>query len=149
MGAESRRLHILSGVVMIATFLLGGVTGFGLALWTKPGGRPPHRPPPPGMRGGGLPPYLHELDLSPDQERQARAIVEKYRPELDAVVRATFPKVREINDEIDADLAKILTPAQLERMKELRARGPGPPPPGEEGPPGGPPPTGSPPPGPR
>ena len=74
--------------------------------------RGPGGPPRPGQI---LPPFLQErLSLTADQKKQ----------------------LEELQKEVDAKLAKILTDEQKQQLKEMRERGPGGGPPGF-GPPGG------------
>jgi len=124
------RIRLMTALVIVGTFVAGVAAGLGLARWI----RPPERPPPP----MGLP--LGELGLSPEQEAKARAIGERHRAELEAILRDTYPKVRAINEKLDAEVREILTPAQRRRLDEIEARRrpprPGPRPPGREGPPG-------------
>lgn len=143
-----RRIHLVSGLIVLGTFLAGALAGAGLARSWRPapleGPPPQHRPPVP------LP--LRELGLSPAQDEQVKQIVERHRPELEAIVRESFPRVRAVNQRIEAEVRALLTPAQQRLLEQLQARRPppgvhgprpGPPPaPGEEPPPGPPPPGG-------
>jgi Spy/CpxP family protein refolding chaperone len=142
MSAESdpRRIHLWTAVVLLAVFLAGGVTGAGLVWATRP--RDP-RPAGPRPRIDGLPGPLAELGLTPEQVAKARAVVESHRAELQAAVEESFPRVRAVQDRVDAELRALLTPEQAARFDEMRRRRPplrgpgfGGPPPGE--PPGGP-----------
>lgn len=142
MAADStpRRIHLLSAVIVLATFLAGAVAGVGLYRFAGPA----HRRGPPG-EGPPLPPHLAGLGLSPQQARQAAQILERHRPALDAVLRESYPRVRAIVEEMHAETRAILTPEQQKRFDELDSR---PPPwggPGDGPPPGMPPPPGPPP----
>jgi hypothetical protein len=142
-----RRLHLWTALVLVAVFAAGTATGAGLAWALRPAPPGPgrSRPPPDGM-----PPFLSELGLSPDQAARARAIAERHRPELEEAIQETFPRVRAIQDQVDREIRALLDPEQVARFDELRSRRPplrgmgGPPPP--PGFPGGPPPPGAPPP---
>lgn len=115
-----RAVRWMSVAVLLATFAAGVVTGAGLQRWTGP---PP--PPPPGF----LPRVpLEALDLSEHQWTQVRAIVDRRRPELDAILKDTFPRVREVNEQIEREVREVLTPEQRAKFDELKARRPGPPP---------------------
>ncbi len=143
-----RTVRLTTALLLVATFAAGSVTGAAIYRFAAP--RWEHRgPPPPGM----LP--LDRLGLSPEQETKARAIMDRYRPELDAVMREGFPKVRAIQERMQRDLDGILTPEQRKRAAELEQerrsrRGPPPGPPPNHGPgmgfPPGPPPDMGPPP---
>jgi hypothetical protein len=141
------RIHVLSGLLLLGTFLAGGAAGIGLAYALGGHGRPrpPEGPPP-------LPRQFQELGLSPAQQREAEAIFARHRPELDAVLQESYPRVRAVNERMESELRAILTPEQAKRLDTLKARRPPPPPhgpgfgggPTELGPP--PPPGGAPPP---
>jgi hypothetical protein len=142
-----RRLHLWTALVLVAVFAAGVATGAGLARAFRPHGPGPAGPRPP---GDGLPPFVAELGLSPDQLARARAIAERHRAEIEAVVQETFPRVRAIQDQVDQEIRAILTPEQARRFDELRSRRPwrrGPPPGSPPGPPGDFPPPPPPPPG--
>ncbi len=163
MNAEpsSKRLHVFTALILAGVFVAGGVAGAGLTVLLRAERRPAAPPPRPHQ----LPPPLRELQLTPDQERRAREVAERYRGEMEAAVQEAFPKVRAVQERMDADLRTLLTPEQAARFDELRARrppgpfpmgprmhgpppgegaGPQPPPPGER-PPGMAPPPGPPP----
>jgi hypothetical protein len=90
-----------------------------------------------------LPPMFHELGLSGDQREKIFVIMERRRPEFDAVMSEMAPRMRAIGDSIDEELRQILTEAQQKKLAELKERPPpigfGPPPcrPGEPCPPPG------------
>ena len=67
-------------------------------------GRPDTGPGPFRSAGAPLPPGLAGLDLTPEQERTARALMEKRRPEMEAVLRETFPRFEAIRRQFEADL---------------------------------------------
>ena len=139
------RIHVLSGLLLLGTFLAGGAAGVGLAYALRAPGHPrPPEPPP-------FPRQFQELGLSAAQQQQAEAIFARHRPELDAVLQESYPKVRAINERMEAELRAILTPEQAQRLDALKARRPPHPPHGADfgrGPPepGPPPPGGGPPP---
>lgn len=119
------------GLVLVATFALGAVFGGGMHAWLGPRHRPP--PPMPGMQGGppngALPRWMGELDLTAEQREKARAIFEKYRPELQKVFEETFPKAHAVNEKMQAELRDVLTEAQREKLdawQKAHPRGMGP-----------------------
>jgi uncharacterized membrane protein len=157
---NARRIHLWTALILLGVFVAGAATGAGVAVFV--GVRRPHGPP------GMLPPPIAGLGLSPEQADKARAVLERHRPEIEAAIQESFPRVRAIQDRADAEIRALLTPEQAARFDEARSRRPslpgmgpgmgphGPgrrgfeppgPPPGEP-PPGGPPP-GEPPPPPR
>jgi Spy/CpxP family protein refolding chaperone len=138
--ASPRTVRLLTAILLVATFAAGTVTGVGVCKWIAP----PHAPPPPPpMAGGPLP--FEQLDLSPEQQEKVHAILERHRPELEAVLRESFPRVRAINEKIEREVREVLTAEQQKRLEEIKARRPPPPPGAPPGPPGpwGPPPPSS------
>jgi hypothetical protein len=137
-----RQIRLLTAVLLFGTFLLGAAFGAGLSRWNR---MPlPPLPPTPFLPG---PPGA--LGLTTEQEAKAREITERYRPELEAILREGMPKVKAINEKMEQELRVILSPEQRKIVDEMKARRPpmppgGPMPPGLLGP-GGPPPGGGPP----
>lgn len=98
-----------------------------------------------------------DLDLSQAQQEKLRPIMLNTADAIDKIRREQEPKVHEVIEKTNADIKKLLTPAQQEkfvallqrlerRRKAMERFGPPPPPPGMGGfPP--PPPGGHPPPG--
>lgn len=122
------RIHLLSGVIVLVTFLLGAAAGAGVHAWLTPQHHGPgfgmRGPGGPGGPGRGPPPYLRELELTEEQRKAADAIFEKHRAAIEVVMKDSFPKVRELNDAMEADLRKLLTEEQMKKLDELKARRP-------------------------
>lgn len=110
------RVRARAALVLVVVFAAGAAAGIGVTRLR----------PPPGPRGGGIP-GLAELDLTQDQEREARAVFAKHQRELDAVLRDVYPRVRSIGEEIEADLRPILTEAQRRKMDDAKRKHGGPP----------------------
>ncbi len=125
-----RQVRLLTALLVFGTFLFGAVAGTGLSHWNRMP-LPPPRPVPflPGPPGA--------LKLTPEQETKAYAITERYRPQLEAILRANFPKVQAINEQMERELREILTPEQIKILDEMKAHRP-PMPPGGGPSPGGP-----------
>jgi hypothetical protein len=143
--AESpRRAQLVGALLLAGMFAAGAVFGVGVARWSAPSaaGERGHQPGPP---GGPVDAMIHELDLDADQIATLRSIEAKHRPELDAIVRDTVPRVRDVLFAMEHELEPSLRPDQLAKLAAWRARRPPPPVPGLP-PPGGPPPGGPPPP---
>jgi hypothetical protein len=135
-----RQIRLLTALLLFGTFILGAVSGAGLWQWNRMPRPHPPRPAPflPGPPGA--------LKLTPDQETKAREITERYRPELEAVLRENFPRVQAINEKMEKELREILTAEQRKLLDEMKSHRPPPPPGGMHGgmhggmlPPGGPP----------
>jgi hypothetical protein len=140
-----RQIRLLTALLLFGTFLFGAVAGAGFSRWNH---MPPHWPRPAPFLPG--PPGA--LKLTPQQEAKAHEITERYRPQLEAILRANFPKVQALNEQMEKELREILTQEQIKILDEMKAHRPpmlpgGPfppggrlPPPGENGfipPPGG------------
>jgi Spy/CpxP family protein refolding chaperone len=141
-----RQIRLLTALLLFGTFLLGAVAGTGFSRWNHWPPHP-HRPPAPFLPG---PPGA--LKLTPEQEGKAHEITERYRPQLEAILRANFPKVQALNEQMEKELRELLTPEQIRTLDEMKAHRPsmplggpmppggGPPRPGDLGfmpPPGG------------
>jgi len=113
-----RQIRLLTALLLFATFVLGIVAGVGLSQWIRIG-LPPPRPPAPFLPG---PPGA--LKLTPEQEAKAREITERYRPQLEAIVREGFPKVKAINEKMENELREILSPEQRKALDEIKAHRP-------------------------
>jgi hypothetical protein len=113
-----RQIRLLTALLLFGTFLFGAVAGAGFSHWN-------HMPPPPQRpRAPFLPGPLGALKLTPEQEPKALAITERYRPQLDDILRASFPKVRAIIEQMEQELRKILTQEQIKFLDEMKARRP-------------------------
>jgi Spy/CpxP family protein refolding chaperone len=136
-----RQIRLLTALLLFGTFLFGAVAGAGFSRCMQPPRphgpwRPPFLPGPPGA-----------LQLTPAQEAKTKEITDRYRPRLEAVIRENFPKLQAINEQMENELRELLTPAQRQKLDEMKAHRPPMPPPGEmpmpppgqhgEGPPGG------------
>lgn len=81
-----------------------------------------------------------ELKLTPQQRHEVTRILEKRRTRIESVWTSVRPQVDREMRETNAEIAKILTPEQQKKFKEMhmrfaRRRGPHPPPPDRDGPP--------------
>lgn len=129
-----RQIRLFTALLLFGTFLFGAVAGAGLSHWSHTSPlRPPRLPAPflPGPPGA--------LKLTPAQETKADEITERYRPHLEEILRANFPKVQALNEEMEKELRALLTPDQTKVLDEMKARLPPMPPggPGFRPPPGG------------
>ena len=111
----TRRTRLLAIVVLVATFLAGGLAGAGL-------GHAIH-----GCRGEHemaderpLPPPLRGLDLTKDQERQVREVVDRYHPRMEAAMRQTWPVIKPVFDEMAVEIKALLTDEQQAQFDRKR-----------------------------
>jgi Spy/CpxP family protein refolding chaperone len=104
--------------LLLAVFCTGAVAGVAGYRWVLEDAKRDEMPAPPEE----LRFRLRPLALSDAQETQVRSIFEKYRPELDSVLRETFPRVRAVQERIDADIAKVLTEEQRRKFLESATR---------------------------
>jgi hypothetical protein len=63
---------------------------------------------------------LDGLALSPEQRRQADAILAASAPRSEDAMRAAADRLRAVADSVDAELRAILTPEQHSRLDRLR-----------------------------
>jgi len=137
--ASPRMIRLVTALLLLATFAAGTVTGAAVVRWAAPGaiaGSRQH-----GFRG----PYpLGELGLTDEQAKKVRGVLERHRPALDAILKQTYPQVRQVHEKMDREIRELLTPEQQKRFDAFRARRPAGPLPGHPpglsaGPPPGPP----------
>jgi Spy/CpxP family protein refolding chaperone len=115
-------VRLLTAIVLIGTFVLGAATGAGFMRWALMDGSSERLPGPP---FGPWP--LHQLDLSEEQRTRVHEIMERHRPELDAILRESFPQVRTIHEQIDREIREVLSDEQRTELEALEARWPFPP----------------------
>lgn len=123
-GFESLGRIRFQGLALLAVAFLTGLLA-GIA-----GDRVFREPPEPAAemrvpwgRPGMLPPFFDRLDLSQDQRRRIREILERYRPRTDSVVEAMLPRLRVLTDSARMEIREVLTEEQRERLeRELPPR---------------------------
>ena len=121
-----RRVRLMTAVVLLGIFAAGVLTGAAAGRLGHPPGLPPEAGPPPGPPPGAprLPPPWRGLGLDPDQTEKAMVIARRHRPEVEAVLRETFPRIHEIQRAMDGELVDILRPEQRARLEELQRHPP-------------------------
>lgn len=112
-----RKLRLLTAGVLLCTFAMGAVTGGGIWHWAV---APRLHPLDEELQRG--PWSLRLLDLSGEQRARVHDIFERHRPRLDAILRETFPLVRNVHDEIDREIRELLTPEQRAEFDRSKAR---------------------------
>jgi hypothetical protein len=126
------RIHLLTALLLVGTFAAGVVTGAGVVRWFAPAAPTAVAPPP--LPAARLP---REIRLTPEQDEKARAIGERYRPELEALAREMRPKVRAVQDRMEGEFLALLTPEQRKQLAEIEERRRHPPRPDAPAGPGG------------
>jgi Spy/CpxP family protein refolding chaperone len=112
----------LALLALAGLFLLGVVSGgLGAHLYYA---RSLERPPgPPPFFAGAMGARLErQLDLTPEQARQLRRILDDSRREAEAMRRELAPRMREVMERSEARISELLTPEQRQRFAELRRR---------------------------
>jgi hypothetical protein len=61
---------------------------------------------------------VHGVSLSPDQQKKIERIVTGYRPEFEAILRESFPRVRAVQERMNAEIRAVLTPEQRKQFDE-------------------------------
>ena len=77
-------------------------------------------PLPMGARRGPLPPYLEDLDLSLDQHKKIKAILDAQKPKVDTVWDGVLPKLHVISDFTFDAIRHVLTQEQRQRFDAER-----------------------------
>jgi Spy/CpxP family protein refolding chaperone len=65
-------------------------------------------------------PIIDLLELTPDQRPQAEAILSRQAPRSEQLMLGLADSLRVLSDSVDAELRRILTPAQRARLDSLR-----------------------------
>jgi hypothetical protein len=107
-----KKVQLLTALLLVGVFIAGNLTGAALFWWLAP--RPGFGP------HAGLPGPFGELGLSKENERNVLKILEKYHPEIEAILHETFPKVRLVFDKIDKEVSVFLTPEQRKKLEEFK-----------------------------
>jgi Spy/CpxP family protein refolding chaperone len=115
---------------LLAAFLAGGLVAWGLSArllgshrgeWRGIGALGPGRPAGPGGPGGRRV-LARELGLSAAQQDSVQAILERHRPQMEALWRQIRPRFDSLRGTVDSEIAAQLTPAQRARFAELTKR---------------------------
>ena len=109
----STKTVVIAALALVATFIAGFVVGAVVDRFMIFHGRP-HRPPP--MAAFAMMNRLdRHLDLTDEQSKQVRAILEKHHTRIRG----------EVHQEIEtanAEIEKVLTPEQREKFQKLKMR---------------------------
>lgn len=115
---------LLAGIVLTASFTTGA---FAQAAGPNGGGVQSGAAPQAGKQKGAHAPIgakvLKQLNLTPDQQKQIKALVEDFRQKHEQEVKAGGKANRKENAELRKEflesLGKILTPTQKDKLKQL------------------------------
>ncbi len=113
-----RFMSWMTAVMLLLIFGAGMGAGYGLAR-IGPSAARRYEPQNPLVPGPGM---YRRLGLTPEQRKAVEAILQKYRPELDAILRETAPRVREVNERILDEIRLLLDENQRQRLERLRNR---------------------------
>lgn len=105
-----------AALALLATFMAGALAGAGvehLRAARAPQGFPAGLP---------LPPPFEELDLTATQRDRILEILERRRPEMDAIMAEVLPRMRAVATSVDAEVRGALTPEQREKLDQIRAQ---------------------------
>jgi len=117
--ASTAKIILAVGGIFLAGAITGGFVGVRLADRFGPEKRGSSRNGINEMIGGRL---AEQLDLTPDQKQSIRPIINRAADELRKVRADAFSRTSALIAEMDAELAKHLTPAQCEQLKQIRAK---------------------------
>lgn len=116
-SSPPRRPALVAGALLALVFAAGAVAGIAADRWFSPRSAP-------GTRiTRDFSAVLDALDLDADQRRQAQALLENSAPRSETILREVAEQLQLVADSVDAELRKILTPAQRARLDSL-GRGP-------------------------
>ena len=107
---------------LLGLFALGVVSGgLGAHLYYARALERPPGPPPFLGRFPGSPLERH-LDLTPEQRRAVRQILDESHREAEALRHDLAPRLRDVMERSQERIREVLTPEQRERFEELRRR---------------------------
>ncbi len=116
-----QKLRRQGALLLIAVFALGGLLGVTGARVLEAQGQAQER----GKRAEGhrqdwLPPHFERLGLTEEQRDETRAIMERYRPSVAAIMADMGPRFRAVMDSAHDEISAILTPEQRETLDSMR-----------------------------
>jgi len=113
-------------LIIIAVFLIGFFTGTGVVatfLYINkppvPFGKPFAGGPPPGGSERLMERMTRSLDLSPDQQKEVRQIMDKTRDQMMNLREKNRPAIRSVLEQSQKDISAVLTDEQKQRFKNL------------------------------
>ena len=104
-------------LLLLAVFAAGVGAGIGLDRALESGSKLETR------LSTGMPAVLGRLGLTPEQRRAVDSLLERSGPRAQAVMTEMVPRLGAIADSLEAELRRILTPAQRVRLDSLGGRG--------------------------
>lgn len=112
--------------LLVAVFLVGLLTGAGVAAWADRAGHESGRHD--RSSAGYLERLQERLDLTAVQQDSIRAILDRYEPSFDSLWRETRPRFETLRSAIRSEIRTHLTPEQrteydalVERRRRSRA----------------------------
>ena len=120
-GLKVQGLLVILGAILVGA--AGGVMlerardGVSAAPRRADGQRPPRERFGPGGRGR-LPGAFEDLQLTQEQRNRIDSIFQAWQPRTDAVMNEFLPRVRALRDSVRIAVDSVLTPEQLEELRE-------------------------------
>lgn len=127
-GFESLgRIRAQGIALLLVTFVVGALAGVALERvrvarrlpWEAPRPFPGDMREPPGQF---MPAMFRELNLTDQQERQIRRILQDSRQEMDSVLNLMLPRLNAVTDSVRLEIRAVLTPEQAEQLDQLMSR---------------------------
>jgi hypothetical protein len=104
-------------LLLLAVFAAGAAAGAGLDRAITSGSKLETR------LSTGMPAVLGRLGLTPEQRREVDSLLDRSLPRAQAAMAEMVPRLGAIADSLDAELRRILTPAQRTRLDSLGGQG--------------------------
>lgn len=117
--ATKLKIALTVGGIFFMGAVTGGFTGFRIASHYAKAPQMQLRGSPSELLGGRA---ADKLNLTDEQKQQIRPIIGRTAEELRNMSRETFSRSAELIAKMDTGLAKILTPEQLDKLREIRTK---------------------------
>ena len=117
--AANLKVLLTVGGIFLTGAVTGGFVGFRIAEHYAGSPKMQPRGNPVELLGGRA---AEQLKLSPEQKQQVRPIIGRTSDELRNIGRDAFSRSGDLIAKMDAELAKILSAEQLEKLREIRSK---------------------------
>jgi hypothetical protein len=114
--SNSTHRRARAALLLLFVFIAGGVCGVvGERVLTKP--RVVHRVRVQLGRGSGV---YDQLGINDAQREQIGKVLQRYQPRSDSLLAGTLPQLKALMDSADAEVRRLLTPSQRDRLDSLQ-----------------------------